>query len=37
MPNGSYQISAQQLQLLLQGIQLNSVKMKKRYQHTVGK
>ena len=30
-------ISAQQLQLLLQGIQLKSVKMKRRYQHGVSK
>jgi len=37
MLNDSYQISAQQLQFMLQGIQLKSVKMKKRCQHTVGK
>ena len=37
MLNRSCQISAQQLQFMLQGIQLKSVKMKKRYQHTVGK
>ena len=30
-------ISAQQLQLILHGIQLKSVKMKKRYQHAVSK
>jgi|SRR4051812_31741717 transposase len=30
-------ISAQQLQLILQGIQLKSIKMKTRYQHTVSK
>src|SRR4051794_35345042 len=30
-------ISATQLQLILQGIQLKSVKMKNRYQHPVGK
>jgi len=29
--NGSGSISAQQLQLILQGIQLRSIKMKKRY------
>jgi transposase len=33
----SVTISAGQLHLLLQGIQLRSVKMKKRYQHAVGK
>lgn len=32
-----YHLSATQLQLILQGIQLKSVKMKKRYQHAVGK
>ena len=32
-----YQLSATQLQLILQGIQLKSIKMKNRYQHTVGK
>ena len=32
-----YNLSATQLQLILQGIQLKSVKMKNRYQHTVGK
>lgn len=32
-----YHLSATQLQLILQGIQLKSVKMKNRYQHTVGK
>jgi len=37
MLNSSYQISAQQLQFMLQGIELKSVKMKKRYQHMVGK
>jgi transposase len=35
--SGSYQITAQQLQFILQGIQLTSVKMKKRYQHGVSK
>jgi transposase len=30
-------VSAQQLQLILQGIQLKSIKMKIRYQHTVSK
>ena len=30
-------ISSTQLQLILQGIQLKSVKMKNRYQHPVGK
>lgn len=35
--DGSYIISAQQLQLILQGIQLKSVRMKKRYQHDVSK
>jgi transposase len=30
-------ISVQQLQLILQGIQLKSIKMKKRYLHPVGK
>ena len=30
-------ITAQQLQLLLEGIQLKSVKMKRRYQHDVSK
>ncbi len=33
----SVTLSAQQLQLILQGIQLKSVKMKKRYQLRVGK
>ena len=32
-----YNLSSTQLQLILQGIQLKSVKMKNRYQHTVGK
>jgi transposase len=32
-----YHMSATQLQLILQGIQLKSVKMKTRYQHHVGK
>ena len=32
-----YNLSATQLQLILHGIQLKSVKMKNRYQHTVGK
>lgn len=32
-----YNLSATQLQLILQGIQLKSIKMKNRYQHTVGK
>ena len=32
-----YTISATQLQLILQGIQLKSVKIKNRYQHNVGK
>ena len=32
-----YHLSATQLQLILQGIQLKSIKMKNRYQHTVGK
>lgn len=32
-----YSMSATQLQLILQGIQLKSVKMKNRYQHNVGK
>ena len=32
-----YCISVTQLQLILQGIQLKSVKMKNRYQHNVGK
>ena len=32
-----WNISATQLQLILQGIQLKSVKMKNRYQHAVGK
>ena len=35
--DGSYIISAQQLQFILQGIQLKSIKMKKRYQHNVSK
>ena len=35
--DGSYTVSAQQLQLILQGIELKSIKMKKRYQHNVGK
>jgi transposase len=34
---GSCNISSTQLQLILQGIQLKSVKMKNRYQHPVGK
>ena len=37
MLNVSYQVSAQQLQFMLQGIELKSIKMKKRYQHMVGK
>lgn len=32
-----YTISANQLQLILQGIQLKSVKIKKRYRQNVGK
>jgi transposase len=32
-----YHLRATQLQLILQGIQLKSIKMKNRYQHTVGK
>ena len=32
-----YGISASQLQLILQGIQLKNVKIKKRYLHNVGK
>ena len=32
-----YHLSATQLQLILHGIQLKSIKMKNRYQHTVGK
>ena len=32
-----YHLSATQLQMILQGIQLKSIKMKNRYQHTVGK
>ena len=35
--NEVYQLSATQLQLILQGIQLKSIKMKNRYQHNVGK
>jgi transposase len=35
--SSSVTLSAQQLQLILQGIQLKSVKMKKRYQRPVGK
>ncbi len=35
--NEGYQLSATQLQLILQGIQLKSIKMKNRYQHNVGK
>lgn len=35
--HSSVTLSAQQLQLILQGIQLKSVKMKKRYQLHVGK
>src|SRR5436190_23925360 len=35
--SSSVAISAGQLQLILQGIQLKSIKMKKRYQHAVGK
>jgi transposase len=39
LPNtdGSYIINAQQLQFILQGVQLKSIKMKKRYQHNVSK
>ena len=32
-----YHLSATELQLILQGIQLKSIKMKNRYQHAVGK
>jgi transposase len=32
-----YSISASQLQLILQGIQLKNIKIKKRYRHDVGK
>lgn len=32
-----YSLSATQLQLILQGIQLKSIKLKNRYQHTVSK
>jgi len=32
-----YSMSCTQLQLILQGIQLKSIKMKNRYQHNVGK
>lgn len=32
-----YSISAAQLQLILQGIQLKNIKIKKRYRHNVGK
>ena len=35
--SSSVSLSAQQLHLILQGIQLKSVKMKKRYQHIVSK
>ena len=35
--NEGYTISANQLQLILQGIQLKSVKIKKRYRQNVGK
>ena len=37
LTNDGYSMSATQLQLILQGIQLKSVKMKNRYQHHVGK
>lgn len=35
--SASISVSAQQLQFILQGIQLKSVKMKKRYHHIVSK
>ncbi len=34
---GGYHLSATQLQLILNGIQLKSIRMKNRYQHPVGK
>jgi transposase len=37
LTNEGYSMSATQLQLILQGIQLKSVKMKNRYQHHVSK